>query len=74
MKYFYWEKCIRPDFLKIVSIDTDDKTVTAMPLMCVCNEDQGAGYTYADEYGECPLCSGDPFIINLDEGVLLESL
>lgn len=26
---------------------------------CYCNEDQGAGYTYSDEYGDCPFCSGE---------------
>ena len=25
---------------------------------CYCNEDQGAGYTYNDEYGDCAFCEG----------------
>lgn len=25
---------------------------------CYCDEDQGAGYTYQDEYGECDVCRG----------------
>lgn len=25
---------------------------------CYCNEDQGSGYTYSDEYGGCVFCSG----------------
>lgn len=27
---------------------------------CICNEDQGAGYTYRDEYGDCNFCEGEP--------------
>lgn len=26
---------------------------------CYCNEDQGSGYTYSDEYGGCPFCLGE---------------
>ena len=26
---------------------------------CYCNEDQGSGYTYSDEYGDCNFCE-DP--------------
>lgn len=26
---------------------------------CYCNDDQGAGYTYSDEYGDCQHCEGD---------------
>lgn len=25
---------------------------------CYCREDQGSGYTYSDEYGECDFCKG----------------
>jgi hypothetical protein len=25
---------------------------------CYCNEDQGAGYTYQDEHGDCVFCEG----------------
>jgi hypothetical protein len=25
---------------------------------CYCHEDQGAGYTYQDEYGDCDFCLG----------------
>ena len=27
---------------------------------CICNEDQGAGYTYQDEFGQCYFCTGEP--------------
>jgi len=26
---------------------------------CYCDEDQGSGYSYMDEYGECAFCSGE---------------
>lgn len=25
---------------------------------CYCDEDQGCGYTFSDEYGPCEFCSG----------------
>ena len=27
-----------------------------IPEGCYCYEDQGAGYTYSDEHGECDVC------------------
>lgn len=30
--------------------------------MCYCQEDQGGGYTYDDEYGKCAFCL-DEFVI-----------
>lgn len=26
---------------------------------CYCDEDQGSGYTYSDEYGPCEFCLGN---------------
>ena len=26
------------------------------PEGCYCDEDQGAGYTYSDEHGDCDVC------------------
>lgn len=26
---------------------------------CYCSEDQGSGYTYSDEYGDCAFCSDE---------------
>lgn len=26
---------------------------------CYCDEDQGGGYTYSDEYGPCAFCNGE---------------
>ena len=26
---------------------------------CYCHEDQGSGYTYQDEYGDCAFCLGE---------------
>ena len=26
---------------------------------CYCNEDQGGGFTYSDEYGVCTFCKGN---------------
>jgi len=26
---------------------------------CYCHEDQGSGYTYGDEYGDCAFCAGE---------------
>ena len=26
---------------------------------CYCNEDQGCGYTFSDEYGSCAFCNGE---------------
>lgn len=28
---------------------------------CYCNEDQGAGYTYSDEHGNCDVCNNSSF-------------
>ena len=28
---------------------------------CYCEEDQGSGYTYSDEHGECDVCSNNSF-------------
>ncbi len=28
---------------------------------CYCDEDQGAGYTYSDEHGDCDECEGEVF-------------
>jgi len=28
------------------------------PLECFCHQDEGGGYTYQDEYGDCDYCLG----------------
>jgi len=28
-------------------------------IRCYCHEDQGSGYTYQDEYGDCAYCTGE---------------
>jgi hypothetical protein len=37
-----------------------EKTKHDIVEKCICNEDQGAGYTYQDEYGDCNYCLGEP--------------
>ena len=40
------------------------------PTECYCQEDQGAGYTYRDEFGNCEVCSKNhPAICNSCNGV-----
>jgi hypothetical protein len=36
------------------NVDHNNVTYTS----CYCNEDQGYGYTYNDEYGSCAFCDG----------------
>ena len=35
--------------------DTKDSMI---PTTCFCDEDQGAGYTFSDEHGDCDVCRG----------------
>jgi len=32
------------------------------PANCYCDEDQGAGYTYSDEHGDCDVCERERYI------------
>ena len=43
-------------FCRFCEESTDHVIITG----CICDEDQGAGYTYEDEYGDCNFCLGKP--------------
>lgn len=68
MQTFFWKQCDIPAEFNVVKILGDE--VEIMPKTCICDEDQGAGYTYQDEYGDCPFCTGIPIVAKLNEGDL----
>ena len=40
------------------NLETETDNNPTIHENCYCNEDQGAGYTYSDEYGDCDYCLG----------------